>query len=337
MATADILSQDEIDALLGGMGDSDESAAPEEVPADGNAHPFDFSSQDRIIRGRMPTLEMVNERFARNFRVSLFNLLRRSPEIGVGNVQLLKYSEYVQGLFMPANMNIVKVKPLRGSALFTFDPKLIYGLVDNYFGGSGLYHMKIEGRDFSSSELRVVEIVLERLFGDLQQAWAPVLPIDLSFVGAEVNPHLANIVSPSEVVVVTIFTVELEGGGGEFHIAMPYSMIEPIREVLDTGVQSDRSDHDDRWVTSLREEVLTAPVELVVGLSDKEIPLRSLTSLKAGDVIPIEVPDEVVGTVEDIPIVKARFGVHDGQYALLVQEVICHERPSGPVAEDEDE
>jgi flagellar motor switch protein FliM len=324
MSTADILSQDEIDALLGGMSDGDVDTGVDNELEDGDVRSYDFTSQDRIVRGRMPTLEMVNERFARNLRVSLFNLLRRSPEISVGNVQLLKYADYVQGLFMPANMNLVKCKPLRGTALFTLDPKLIFGIVDSYFGGSGLFHAKIEGRDFTPTELRVVALVLERVFDDLTQAWKAVLPMEFLKVRSEVNPHLANIVSPSEIIVVTVFNVELEGGGGELHIAMPYTMVEPIRELLDAGVQSDRSDQDEHWVRSLREEIETAELELCTSLTQFELPLRRLRDLKPGDVIPIEMPETVVGTVEEVPVLRARFGCTRTSLALKVMEMITH-------------
>ncbi len=324
MSTADILSQDEIDALLGGMSDGDVSTEPDEELEEGEFRSYDFTSQDRIVRGRMPTLEMVNERFARNLRVSLFNLLRRSPEISVGNVQLLKYSEYVQGLFMPANMNLVRCKPLRGKALFNFDPKLIFGIVDNYFGGSGRFHVKVEGRDFTATELRVVDLVLERVFADLGEAWRAVLPLEFVKVGTEVNPHLTNIVSPSEVVVVSIFTVELEGGGGELHVAMPYSMVEPIRELLDAGMQSDRSDQDERWVRSLREEIETADLELTASLASLTLSLRAVSALKPGDVVPMEMPDTVLGSVEDIPVLRGRFGRSRANLAVKVVEMISH-------------
>ena len=260
MAVNDILTQDEIDALLHGVNSGDVDTDDSADVNDGKARNYDFASQDRIVRGRMPTLEMINERFARYFRINLFNLLRRSAEISIGGVQMLKFSEYVHSLFVPTSLNLVKVKPLRGTALFVIDPKLVFILVDNYFGGEGKYHTKIEGREFTPTEMRVIEMLLGLAFKDLKEAWAPIMQINFDYINSEVNPQFANIVSPSEVVVVTTFHVELDGGGGDFHVTMPYSMVEPIREILDAGVQSDRSDTDERWVLALREDMKEAEV-----------------------------------------------------------------------------
>ena len=187
MADKDILSQDEIDALLSGMDGGEVATEPAGEQSTAGVMGYDFQSQDRIIRGQLPTLEMINERFARNMRTSLFNLLRRSPELSAGSIQMLKFSEYVHSLFMPASMNLVKVKPLRGTALITFDPKLVFALVDNFFGGSGQFNTKIEGRDFTATEQRVVQMVLDLVFADLKKAWETVMPVTFEHVGTEVN------------------------------------------------------------------------------------------------------------------------------------------------------
>ena len=237
MAVQDLLSQDEIDALLHGVDDGLVETEVEATP--GSVKSYDLTSQDRIVRGRMPTLEMINERFARYTRISMFNLLRRSADVAVGGVQVMKFGEYVHSLYVPTSLNLVKMKPLRGTALFILDAKLVFKLVDNFFGGDGR-HAKIEGREFTPTELRVVRMVLEQAFVDLKEAWQAVLEMNFEYVNSEVNPAMANIVSPSEVVVVSTFHIELDGGGGDLHITMPYSMIEPIREMLDAGFQSDR-------------------------------------------------------------------------------------------------
>ncbi|MDZ7754137.1 MAG: flagellar motor switch protein FliM [Gammaproteobacteria bacterium] len=321
MSTTDILSQAEIDALLYGVDDGDVDTEGDEA-AEGEAQSYNFTSQDRIVRGRLPTLEMINERFARLFRVSLFNFLRRSPEISVGTMQMLKFGEYVHSLFMPAHMNLVKIRPLRGTSLFVFDPKLVFLLVENFFGGTGRFHTKIEGRDFTPTERRVVQMVLDLVFKDLTNAWSPVLAIDLDYQNSEVNPLFANIVSPSEVVVTSSFHVELDGGGGDLHITIPYSTIEPIKDQLDTGVQSDRSDQDARWANALKEEIFTANVDLKASLAEAQLTLRQVADLRKGDIIPIDFPDTVLASVEDIPIFRARPGVHNGSLALQVETAL---------------
>ncbi len=209
MSDLDLLSQDEIDALLHGVDDGDvETEAGVDGPS-GDTREYDFSSQDRIIRGRMPTLEMVNERFARYFRISLFNFLRRSTEISISGIQMLKFSEYVHSLFVPTNINIVKIKPLRGSALFVLDPSLVFSIVDTYFGGSGRFHNKVEGREFTATEMRVIRIVLDLIFQDLTKAWQPVLKLDFEYANSEVNPQFANIVTPTEIMVVSTIHLEI--------------------------------------------------------------------------------------------------------------------------------
>jgi flagellar motor switch protein FliM len=316
---SDLLSQDEIDALLHGVGGDDIDT--DDGIDDGTASAYDFNSQDRIVRGRLPTLEMINERFARYFRISLFNMLRRTAEIAVGGVQMMKFGEYVHSLFVPTSLNLVKVNPLRGTGLFVIDPKLVFIVVDNFFGGSGR-HAKIEGRDFTPTETRVIMMLLKQSFKDLQEAWLPVMPVEFEYINSEVNPQFANIVSPTEVVVVTTFHIELDGGGGELHVAFPYSMIEPIREELDAGVQSDRSDIDERWADSLQEEMKEAKVTLVTTMMDKKVNLQEVLDFKEGDIIPIDTPDQVMLTVKGLPLYKGKFGVSRGNKAVKITNKI---------------
>lgn len=322
MATDDLLSQDEIDALLHGVDDGDVEVAGDEAPAEGEARPYDLSSQDRIVRGRMPTLEMVNERFARYFRINLFNFLRRSAEISVSGIQILKFSEYVHSLFVPTNLNLIRFKPLRGTALFVMEPNLIFAIVDSYFGGSGNFYNKVEGRDFTPTEMRIIRMILEMIFTDLKEAWKPVLGVDFEYVNSEVNPQFANIVSPTEVMVVSTIHIETEGGGGDLHLALPYSMIEPIRDLLDAGIQSDSGETDDRWGNALRAEVETAELEVSAILGEKEMTLQDIYDMESGDVIPFEVEEIVHLMTEDVPLFRCRLGVSDGKYALQISEKV---------------
>ena len=320
MSVSDILSQDEIDALLHGVDSGDVETEKDDLLLDGSAHAYNFASQDRIVRGRLPTLEMINERFARHFRISLFNMLRRSPEISVSGVQMLKFTEYVHSLLVPTSLNLVQIQPLRGTALFIFDPKLVFIVVDNFFGGEGRFYTRIEGREFTPTEMRVIQLLLQQAFKDLKEAWTPVMKVDFEYQSSEVNPQFANIVSPTEVVVVTTFHIELDGGGGDFHVTMPYSMIEPIRDLLDAGMQSDRSHVDERWLIALREEMQEAPVEVSAILAEADINIRDLLNMKAGDVIPINIPDSVMLRVEDVPIYRCVFGVSGGKNSMKVLE-----------------
>lgn len=313
----DLLSQDEIDALLHGV-DAGDVDTEDEFSSE-EARAYDLTSQDRIVRGRMPTLEMVNERFARYTRISLFNLLRRSADVAVGGIQIMKFGEYIHTLYVPTSLNMVKFRPLRGTGLFILDAKLVFKLVDNFFGGDGR-HAKIEGREFTPTELRVVQLVLNQAFIDMKEAWRALMPIDFEFVNSEVNPAMANIVSPSEVVVVCTFHVELDGGGGDLHVTMPYSMLEPLREVLDAGMQSDVDEVDERWVKALQDDIMAAEVELNCEVANRTVSLRDILDLQTGDIIPIDAPDNLLVTANGVPVFESQLGQTHGNLALRVSK-----------------
>lgn len=323
MSVQDLLSQDEIDALLHGVDDGAVDTVDDAIP--GSIKSYDLTSQDRIVRGRMPTLEMINERFARYTRISMFNLLRRSADVSVGGVQVMKFGEYIHSLYVPTSLNLVKMKPLRGTCLFILDSRLVFKLVDNFFGGDGR-HAKIEGREFTPTELRVVRMVLEQAFVDLKEAWHAVLNVDFEYMNSEVNPALANIVSPSEVVVVSTFHIELDGGGGDLHITFPYSMIEPIREMLDAGFQSDVDDQDERWSKAIREDILDVRVPLSSTVVRRELKLRDILTMQPGDIIPVEMPERMLLRANGVPTFKVQIGSHNGNLALQVIEPIARSR-----------
>ncbi|WDE13242.1 flagellar motor switch protein FliM [Thalassomonas haliotis] len=319
---SDLLSQDEIDALLHGVDDVEEEEIVEESVEQEGTSDYDFSSQDRIVRGRMPTLEMVNERFARHMRISLFNMMRRSAEVSINGIQMIKFGEYVHTLFVPTSLNMVRFRPLKGTALITMEARLVFILVDNFFGGDGRYHAKIEGREFTPTERRIIQMLLKLIFEDYKEAWSPVMDVSFEYLDSEVNPSMANIVSPTEVVVISSFHIELDGGGGDFHVALPYSMLEPIRELLDAGVQSDKEDTDMRWSKALRDEIMDVPVELSTKFLEVDLPLSQVMDLEAGDIIPIEMPDHITVLIEDLPSFRAKLGRSRDNVALKIESKI---------------
>jgi flagellar motor switch protein FliM len=316
----DFLSQDEVDALLNGVsGVTDEPAAPEDTTG---VRPYNLATQERIVRGRMPTLEIINERFARLLRIGLFNFVRRTAEISVGPVRVLKYSEFVRNLVVPTNLNLVQVKPLRGTGLLIFNPDLVYLIIDNLFGGNGQFHTRVEGRDFTQTEQRIIQRMLAVVFEDLEKAWQPVYPINLEYVRSEMNTQFANIATPNEVVVVTTFNIELGSAGGEFHICMPYSMIEPIRDVLCSSLQGEQIDVDKRWVKMLSKQVQSADVELIVNLGKVELTLQQVLNMQPGDVISLAIAQPLVAEVDAVPVMECKCGVFNGQYALKVERLL---------------
>jgi flagellar motor switch protein FliM len=319
MSKEDLLSQDEIDALLHGV-DSGDVATEDDLRArDGVARPIDLASQERIMRGRMPALEMINERLARHLRNSLFKLLRRSMEITVGEVRLEKFGEYIHALPVPTSLNMIRVKPLRGTALLVMDARLVFMLVDHFFGG-GRFKAKVEGREFTLTETRVMRMVLDLIFKGMTEAWEPVLPLEFEYLKTETNPQFADIVRPSEMMVISSFRIELDGGGGELHVTLPYSMIEPIRHLLDARLQSERGEGDGRWLKALRDEIRLAPVEVSCKLVEIELSVAELLRLKPGDVLPMDMPERVTLYAEGIPAFHGRFGASQGRHAVQVIE-----------------
>ncbi|ABM24277.1 MULTISPECIES: flagellar motor switch protein FliM [Shewanella] len=317
---SDLLSQDEIDALLHGVDDVDDDDDLDAASQD--ARSYDFSSQDRIVRGRMPTLEIVNERFARHLRISMFNMMRRAAEVSINGVQMLKFGEYVHTLFVPTSLNMVRFSPLKGTALITMEARLVFILVDNFFGGDGRFHAKIEGREFTPTERRIVQLLLKIIFEDYKDAWAPVMDVEFDYLDSEVNPAMANIVSPTEVVVINSFHIEVDGGGGDFHITMPYSMIEPIRELLDAGVQSDKQDTDMRWSQALHDEIMDVKVGFDACVVEHELTLKDVMNFKAGDIIPVELPEYIMMKIEDLPTYRCKMGRSRDNLALKIYEKI---------------
>jgi flagellar motor switch protein FliM len=316
----DFLSQEEVDALLKGA-----SGESEEVPAEENVsgvRPYNIATQERIVRGRMPTFEIINERFARFLRIGLFNFMRRTVDISVGPVNVVKFSKFVRNLVVPTNLNMVNIKPLRGTALIVFDPQLIFLIVDNLFGGDGRFHTRVEGRDFTQTEQRIIQRLLDVVFENYEKSWKSVYPVNFDYIRSEMDPQFASIATPNEVVVTVAFNIELGNTSGEFHLCMPYTMVEPIRDILYSSLQGDHLEVDKRWVRLLSKQVQSAEVELIANLGHAKVTLGQILNVQEGDVVPLDIPETVTAQVDGIPIMKCRYGIINGQYALKVSSMI---------------
>jgi flagellar motor switch protein FliM len=319
----DFLSQEEVDALLKGVtGEADEAPAEEEA---GGVKSYDLGRQERIVRGRMPTMELINERFARYLRIGLFNFMHRSTEISVGPVRVQKYSDFIRNLVVPTNLNLVQMKPLRGTGLVVFDPNLVFLIVDNMFGSDGRFHTRVEGRDFTPTEQRIIIGILNVVFAEYEKAWKPVYEVEFEYVRSEMNTQFANIATPSEIVVAFTFTIELSGNSAEMHFCLPYSMIEPIRDVLYSTMHSEQAGSDQRWTGMLRRQLLAAEVELTAPLGGVQIKLGDVAKLKVGDVVPINLDDLLSVKVDGVPLLECRYGVNNGQYALKIEQFVAPE------------
>jgi flagellar motor switch protein FliM len=318
--SGDILEQDEIDALLHGVdsGAVDTAAKPVEEP--GVAKEYDFSTQTRIVRGRMPTLEMINERLARSLRLSLYGMLRRTPDIAVQGIGTPKYSEYVPTLSVPTSLNLIRFHPLTGTGVIIFEARLIFALIDVFFGGSGRY-AKIEGRDFTPTENHLIDMLMEQVTTAVQEAWAALMPVNIEFINREMNPHFANIVSPTEIVVVNRLRVDFDDRGGEIHLVLPYSMLEPLKDTLRAGMQSDRQDREERWSQILRNELEESEVDLVTRLATAHTTLGKLLNMRPGDVIPIDFDGQATVMADGIPLFRGELGQQKGQQVVRVAQM----------------
>lgn len=314
------LSQEEVDALLKGVnGDQDEASAPEDSTG---IRPYNLATQERIVRGRMPTLEIINERFARLLRIALFNFLHRSAEVSIGPVRVSKYSEFIRNLVVPTNLNLIHIKPLRGTALMVFDPNLVFLMVDNLFGGDGRFHTRVEGRDFTQTEQRIIQRILGIVFETYAKSWEPVYPVEFEYIRSEMNTQFANIATPNEVVVSTTFTIELGPVSGEMHFCTPYSMIEPIRDILTSSLQGETLEMDKRWIRLMTQQIQTAEVELVADLGTAKSTLGEILNMKVGDIISLNVPEIVAAKVDGVPVMECSYGKFNGQYALRVEKLL---------------
>ncbi|MDO9011521.1 MAG: flagellar motor switch protein FliM [Gallionella sp.] len=319
---SEFLSQDEVDSLLKGVHGETDDVKDHPEPVAGEVRSYNLASQERIVRGRMPTMEIINERFARLFRIGLFNFIRRTPEISVGPVRVLKFGEFVRNLAVPTNLNIVQAKPLRGNGLFIFDPNLVFLAVDNMFGGDGRFHTRVEGREFTQTEQRIIQKMLAVAFEAYAKSWESVYPLEFEFVRSEMNPQFANIATPNEVVIVTTFDIELAGNGGAFHVCMPYSMLEPVKDLLYSNMQGEHMTVDKRWLQLLSKQVQCADIELVATLGQAKITLEKVLKMRNGDIIPLEVEDNITASVDGVPIMECKYGVFNNQYALRIAKML---------------
>ncbi len=322
-----ILSQDEVDALLQGITGDTPEVDSVDVEQDG-VRDYDISSQERIVRGRMPTLEIINERFARNIRAGLFDFIRKSPEVSIGGIKVQKYSAFLREIVVPTSFNIVNVRPLRGSGMIVCDPNLIFAVIDALFGGDGKSQTRIEGRDFSATEQRIIGRLVGVVTEQYAKAWIGVYPLELEYQRSEMQPQFANIATPNEVVIATSFTLEIGETSGTIHFCIPYSTLEPIRDVLYSPIQGDGMEPDRRWVNLMKEQIQAAEVELVAELAHAPATVEQLLSFKPGDFIELDLSPDIECKVAGVPILACHYGTANGKYALKVDQLLTSSNTS---------
>lgn len=317
------LSQDEVDALVAEVSGEAQSDAHQDDSSTGRVKAYDLGSPDRVVRRRMQTLELINERFARNIRGVLLNFMRRGADVSVGALRIVKYADFERNLPVPSNLNMVTMRPLRGTALFTFDPNLVFLVIDSLFGGNGRYHTRVEGREFTQTEQRIIQRLLKLTLDCYGKSWERVYPVQFDYVRSEMHTKFASITGSNEAVLVSSFKIEFGAVGGTLNICLPYSMIEPIRDLLTRPLQDVSLESiDQRWTSRLNREVRHADVDLVAGFASIDSSLEQLMQLKVGDVLPLELPEAITASVDGVPVLECDYGQHEERYALRVRRVI---------------
>ena len=331
---AQVLSQDEVDALLnavndgdsssgGSSGNSDSGGGSSSDDNDENIQTYDLTNQDRVIRGRMPILEIIYERFIRSFRVSLSNSLRKISTISIISTDLLKFGEFVNTLPIPSCMCIMRFNELRGPALLVFESKLSYAIIDSYFGGTDRPFTKIEGKEFTMIELSFMRKIMDMAINDLEEAWAPVHRIDAQYLRTEINPQFVGVVPPSDVIIATTLEVEFESASGTIMIVVPYSTIEPIKQKLSSSFQTDNEMADSIWTQAMNEHVKNTSATIVVRLGEAEMTLGDLLTLELGDIIPLnqDASGEVIVAIEGVEKMKCLMGTYKGNRAVQITQI----------------
>ena len=322
-----VLTQSEVDALLSAVADGDvETAtdAPESAENSG-VIVYDLTSQDRIIRGRMPTLDIIYERFIRNFRVSISNMLRKVATINVSSTDLLKFGEFMNTLPMPSCMNVIRFENLNGSAIIVVESKLCYALIDNFLGGTDRPFTKIEGKEFTEIELSIIKKVVIAAIKDLEEAWGPVHPMNITFQRSETNPQFVGIVPPTDVIIATTFEVELENANGVITLVIPYSTVEPIKNILSTGFQHDRQVSDNTmWATRMIRHIEDTFGNAIVKLGETSVTVGDVLSMKVGDILPLnqDASGELDVEVEGVVKFRGLFGTSRGARAVQITQIV---------------
>lgn len=320
MSENEILSEAEVGALLDGV-TTGEVGGTSPSPA-GEVLPYDLTDQDHIVRGQLPVLEKINARFVRQLEDGFEQMLQRGVDIAEDGLQTVRTADYIHSLGLPVSLNFINISPLSGEALVVLDPALVFSVVDIYFGGSGKYRNQRIGREFTPTENRIIQLILNQTLRDLAGAWEKVLAVEPRFVRSEADPQYSSLAGSREMLIISSFRMEFEGSGGEFHIGLPVSMIEPIRDLLDGGQRKSISASHDSWLLALQQNLKDAEVEIYGRMAETALTLRDVVGMRPGDIIPVSMPGEVILHVGDVSLFRGQFGVYGEHNAVKVETEI---------------
>ena len=318
--SSQLLSQEEIDALVTNAdADSSGFSSPGIYRTNPNAAIYDLASEDSGLVAHLGALEMISDRFSRLFRVTLAGMLQYQPKIKIAELRVESFSDYRKQLKVPISLNIIKLDGLRGNALFVIEPQIIFNSLDRFFGGGGKSRTTVEGmREFTPTESRVIQMIVEGIFSDMKKSWEPVYKLNFEHVTSEINPQFAQIVDDTDLVIVSEFTIEMANDiTGSIQVVYPFGAMKPIRHLLKNQVQADYADERDRiWKHQLKDCVKDVELDLKSDLAYPRISLLDLMNLKVGDIIPIKMPDTVIVQVEGVPTYEGIYGTVNGHAAI---------------------
>jgi flagellar motor switch protein FliM len=319
-----ILTQNEVDALLKGLSNGEIKTEADAPHDSGGVRPYDFHNPEKAVRGRMSVLEMVHEKFCRHLRGSVFNLLRKTIDCAPDGIKAMKYEEFMRNLHMPSSLNIFSFQPLKGSGLLAIDPSLAFLIVDSYFGGDGRFHTRVEGRDFTPVELSVIKKVVDIIFHEITEVWKAIYPVEFKFFRSEMNPHFVNIMSANDIVIVSTFRMEIEAVNNRFYVCMPFASLEPIKDKLYGTEKVATAEVDKKWSARLREQFDLVQIGISGEIGEATISFAELLNLRAGDIIELDkkVKEPLEVNIEGAPKLYARPGVIDNHYAVKILSVI---------------
>ena len=321
-----VLTQNEVDALLKGLSKGKIKVKKEEKPEQKQSQDsltkWDFSKHAKVKRQRMPVLEMIADRFSKDVRPAMSILLKQDIEVTTEGVKSERYGDFIKTLPLPSSINIFQMPPLKGQGLLVIDPNLAFQVVGNYFGGTSRFNTKVEGREFTSIEQMVIKKFIDIIFKHLASVWKTVYPVEFKYMRTETNPQYVTIISPTDTMIVIEFSVEVDNVQNKFFFCLPYFAIEPIKEKLYGGTEA--IEIDPHWSSRLRDKVMTIPLNITGVMGYTDLMLSDVVKLKRGDIIKLDAresePIEVL--VEGIPKFMARIGVMDSNYSLEILAAI---------------
>ncbi len=345
MATSsNLLSPEELAALASGIDDGT-IAIDSGFNLTTRVKKHDLASEDSTLGVNTSSLEMINERFVRLFRLGLMEVLRTSPRINPSRAQIVRFGDYLKDLRPPLAVNTIRINPLRGFSMVTIEPTVVFSALDNFFGGSGsgmpgTPRRRAADKDvdlppnwlpptrmFTPTESRIIKVILEVFFRSLKEAWAPLLPVDFDHVGSEINPQFAQIADENDLVIMTRFDTEGVGGvKGFVDLVYPYASLKPLRDLLRNRVQADGSEESDmKWRNELSAAVGDAQLELQVLLGTVFDHYARVEHLKEGDLLFFKKPELATMLVGGLPAFEVQVGMSGPQVAVRIEKATSPE------------